>query len=387
MNEMGSALAIAETPLHLFNLCALSDTPGFASKFSFIDLLVVKQFNPGDSLLNKLRSCGAFRNVVTTEDYYRNFGQYKAIPVTLQRTLAWNRHQQRFGSFLDCIPESQYECIIAGCATVYLMDIHLRFCPNGYTYFYEEGEGSYLGNFVKSVAMDDSEILVSGKTPMRSAFGHLLRLLGGRRALVNARALYLYRPELVEPGVYRDGFELRRIAPLSRRAASLASSVFSDAGCDGVESYGWVYLGNPDGDLSDLDLARVDELSEMIAKSCHPVCFRPHPRSKRQKVPSSMPNVSLDTRGSWESSCLSGFVTNESVLFGYGSTAQANPKRMFDLEPSVVCLHRLLSKNINTDYAERTFEGLVRLYRDKSKVYAPSSLEELSQLLDSLEDK
>ena len=385
--RMRNVLAVAETPLHLFNLCALLDTPGFISEFATPDLAIVREFPLDESLLNRLRVCGAFRSVTVVEHYYLGLMQLKAIPVTLQRMLDWGAHQRRFGSYLDPVPEARYDCILAGCATVYLMDFHRRFCPEGPTYFYEEGEGSYLGNFVKSVAMDDSEILVSGKTPMRSAFGHLLRLVGGRRALVNARALYLYRPELVESGVYRDGFELRHIAPLSRGTASLASSVFPSAGCDVVEPYGWVYLGNPDGDLSDADLARVDELSEMIAKCCHPVCFRPHPRSTKQKVPSGMPNVSLDSRGSWESSCLSGLVTNESVLFGYGSTAQANPKRMFDLEPTVVCLHRLLSKNINTDYAEKTLEGLVRLYRDKSKVYAPCSLEELSQLLDSLEDK
>ena len=86
----------------------------------------------------------------------------------------------------------------------------------------------------------------------------------------------------------------------------------------------------------------------------------------------------------WEVSCADGSVTENSVLFGYGSTAQSNPKKMFGLEPYIVSLHRLLSDSINKRYAEETFKNLKGLYVNKNKVVAPDSTDDLEEIVDRL---
>ena len=86
----------------------------------------------------------------------------------------------------------------------------------------------------------------------------------------------------------------------------------------------------------------------------------------------------------WEIACADGLITEDSVLFGYGSTAQTNPKKMFDLEPYVVSLHKLISRNINTQYAEIAMANLKRIYSCPEKVIAPNNMNELLGVIEEL---
>lgn len=384
MDDKTRILAAAETPLHLLNLIALLSGEYEKMRKASVTLAIYNNFGAGEVLANRLRATGLFEHVCIIQPYYREYQQYRAALVSLVHAMSPSLHWKTFKPYLDSIPNEEYQYLLGGVATVFLMDLKRMFVPYGETVFYEEGEGSYLGNFVKSAASNDKEILRESKSRGRGILGELLSMLSRGRLTFNARALYLYRPELVDSDVYQDSVELRSIPRISESAARNVRAVFGDAARDSTPIH-WIFLGNPDTDLPPVDMARVRSHLTLIGGRCDEITYRPHPRSVINSSKGFPPSVRIDPGNTmWEVSCADGSVTENSVLFGYGSTAQSNPKKMFGLEPYIVSLHRLLSDSINKRYAEETFKNLKGLYVNKNKVVAPDSTDDLEEIVDRL---
>lgn len=382
--ETDIVLAAAETPLQLMNLMALlldEESQFFGKK---VNLAIYKGFPISEELLEGIKSTELFNLITVIEPYYRQYQQYKAAAVSLRRAVDASGHWKKFGKYLTSIPVEHYSCLIGGVATVFLMDLKQRFVPDGETYFYEEGEGSYLGNFVKSAASNDRDVLVSSKSMGRRVLGSALSMLSHGTLSYSAHALYLYRPELVEGGIYRSSIELRRISAINKSKAKIISSAFNFNDSQSSEIR-WAFLGNPDTDLSKDDQKRVRDQLVAVGNTCQHILYRPHPRSAVQASEGLPDSIYTDkSLPMWEIACADGLITEDSVLFGYGSTAQTNPKKMFDLEPYVVSLHKLISRNINTQYAEIAMANLKRIYSCPEKVIAPNNMNELLGVIEEL---
>lgn len=143
----------------------------------------------------------------------------------------------------------------------------------------------------------------------------------------------------------------------------------------------WVFLGNPDCDVTESEFKRIQAIVTCVASHCADLLYRPHPRSR--KLPESVAAaVSQDRSESmWEIRCLNGGVDDDTVLFGFGSTAQINPVRMFGLKPTLVFLHNFLNDGIDRTCAERCYSEAKALYGEGDKVFAPASMRELESLL------
>lgn len=81
----------------------------------------------------------------------------------------------------------------------------------------------------------------------------------------NPDSLYLYRPELVDGGIYRPVIELRQISPLSAEPAAVVRRIFGDL-ADTVEAK-WVFLGNPDCDVTESEFKRIQAIVTCVACS------------------------------------------------------------------------------------------------------------------------
>lgn len=375
-------LAAAETPLQLLNLIALLSGKGEEQQKASVVLAIYNNFGADEALANRLQATGLFEHICIIQPYYRDYQQYRAALVSLIHAIAPSLHWKRFKTYLNSIPNKEYRYLLGGVATVFLMDLKRMFVPYGETIFYEEGEGSYLGNFVKSAASNDKEILRESKSTGRGVLGELLSKLSRGRLTFNVRALYLYRPELVKTDVYQNSVKLRPLPRISESAAKRIRTVFGDTVQDSAPIR-WIFLGNPDMDLPPADRARVKSHLILIGNRCDDILYRPHPRSVLSSSEGLPSSVRIDQgKTMWEISCADGSVTANSVLFGYGSTAQSNPKKMFGIEPYVVSLHRLLSESINKRYAEESFKNLKGLYINKDKVIAPDSTDDLEEIVD-----
>ena len=345
-----------------------------------VNLVIYRGFQISESLLSELKKANLFRNITLIDPYYRDYQQYKAAFVSLEHAISPKRHWIRFGRYLSEIPKEQYDILLAGVATVFLMDLKIRFVTEGCTIFYEEGEGSYLGNFVKSAASNDSEILIRSKTKLRGLLGKALSLASGGKMTFDAREIYLYRPELVSYNTYRKDIRIRRIDPITGDKAHAITVIFR-RDQPYSRTTNWIFLGNPDLDLSEKDRTLVRKHLFDISRASNSLSYRPHPRSVIQEARELPKGVELD-KGDimWEVKCADGEISDKTVLFGYGSTAQSNPKRMFNIEPYIVSLHLLLSDNINRHYAEEMVSNLKKVY-SSDKIFVPKNDKELNSIL------
>ena len=374
-----NTIAVCETPLHLLNVIALLQSFEAERKSSTVDLIVINQFELKGDVRERIESSGLFNSVNVVTPYYSRQSKIGTLLNSMKKGLMTKSYFQAVEKYYRGVPHKTYDCLLAGCATAYAMDVKIQFCPQGKTAFFEEGEGSYLGNFVKSAACFDREILRCSKSPTRSFATTLVDLLSRHKLRFNPDSLYLYRPELVDGGIYRPVIELRQISPLSAEPAAVVRRIFGDL-ADTVEAK-WVFLGNPDCDVTESEFKRIQAIVTCVASHCADLLYRPHPRSRR--LPESVAAaVSQDRSESmWEIRCLNGGVDDDTVLFGFGSTAQINPVRMFGLKPTLVFLHNFLNDGIDRTCAERCYSEAKALYGEGDKVFAPASMRELESLL------
>ena len=344
-----------------------------------------KQFAVSDKFKSIVSQSNLFSSVNYIDAYYSTYNKTQFPFISMERCVAPARHHRKFGHNLDVIPSRIYTHLISGCASIYAMDLKQRFLPDGQTIFYEEGEGSYLGNFVKSAACFDREILMASKSASRRLMSDVLNVVSRGRLRFNAHELRVYKPELVEKGIYRPFVQVMPINPPGSGKNSVFEKTCARSGADCHLS--WVYLDNPDADVSDEQRARLMTVLNCVVDTGHELRYRPHPRGRKDLSSTQRSWVSVDDGSDmWELICLRGEICDDTVLFGYGSTAQTNPVRMFGIKPRLVFLHRLMHEGIDRTYAQRCFENTLRLYGDDSgRIFAPASLAELEDVLVALQ--
>lgn len=129
----------------------------------------------------------------------------------------------------------------------------------------------------------------------------------------------------------------------------------------------------------DVDTNMLDECYQMVVDkfSCNNVICKPHPRSivktkvaVKEYVKTGIP-VEILYAGMPD--------LEERILIGTFSTALFTPKMMFDKEPTIVCLHKMVwpsNKKIPP-----VFEKLSRMYKHQDRLFAPENLSELNTFL------
>ena len=139
-------------------------------------------------------------------------------------------------------------------------------------------------------------------------------------------------------------------------------------------------MGSPDVDRNLAEKSQSRSLLMCIAKEGHGVVYRRHPRSCDGDDGLS-DNIYVESSHClWEALCLHGVINDDSVLFGFGSTAQI---KMFGLCPTLVFLHNFLSDGIDRHYAERTYRQAC-LMCGEDRVFAPKTEKELGNLVSKL---
>lgn len=139
-----------------------------------------------------------------------------------------------------------------------------------------------------------------------------------------------------------------------------------------------VTRGIYDNDL-DVDTKMLDESYQMVVDmfSCNNVVCKPHPRSivktkvaVKEYVKTGIP-VEILYAGMSD--------LEERVLIGTFSTALFTPKMMFDKEPTIVCLYKMVWPS--NQKIPPVFEKLCKMYKHKDRIFAPENLNELNTYL------
>ena len=132
----------------------------------------------------------------------------------------------------------------------------------------------------------------------------------------------------------------------------------------------------------DVDTNMLDESYQMVIDkfSSNNVVCKPHPRSVvktkvavKEYVKTGIP-VEILYAGMFD--------LEERVLIGTFSTALFTPKMMFDKEPTIVCLHKMVWPS--NQKIPPVFEKLSKMYKHKDRIFAPENLNELSSYLSKI---
>ena len=106
--------------------------------------------------------------------------------------------------------------------------------------------------------------------------------------------------------------------------------------------------------------------------------IKPHPRQKNSTLSNSGIKVCHNNTLPWEIVCLNNDLSNK-VQITIFSQACISPKLIFDQEPTVIFLYKLLP--VGYDYLGAGLlefaDSIGALYRDKDKYFIPESFEEL----------
>lgn len=114
---------------------------------------------------------------------------------------------------------------------------------------------------------------------------------------------------------------------------------------------------------------------------------RIHPRQKTSDYDSFYVD---QINNMWELECLEQLKGNN-VLISVYSTAQVFPKLLFDKEPYVIFLYKLMFDNVSDNMyckdADSLISSLTNAYKHKNRIYVPTTFEELIIILNSLKDE
>ena len=110
------------------------------------------------------------------------------------------------------------------------------------------------------------------------------------------------------------------------------------------------------------------------------IIFKFHPRDK--DIDSSLPHIE-NTSVPFECFCYFNDFSDKVLISNY-STAVITPKIFYDQEPTIVFLYKIMSDYLIINVDTTIVDALKAIYRDKSKIIIPESIEELAALLEGL---
>lgn len=358
------ALFFADTPLQVFNACMLASQ--LANDFDS-DIVLINQFKGAKGVAKRLSQLGLFSSV---------FNQEPLLFVTANER-RFKTAAIHFGaSFLnlDYLKLTKYDFLFLACPTPTSNEVLL--CLRAVnrslkTALYEDGTGSYNGNILRGVNyIDQLPVDCVANTARADLQVRLFRALGKGKTIYKPEAIYLYRPDAVAP---KYQFPVHRLL-CSSACAELLKTVFV---CD------LTVLMNSDAVIldsvrrkgeEDAGAATIDSLLAVLPSACENISFKLHPRTLN--MPQTAKGLTL-LNGFWELQCAECDIENK-TLVSVASSAMTAPVMMFGKEPFLIYLFEMLPSNDEPRKAlyRSIYKSAKALYRDKSKVIAPKTIEE-----------
>lgn len=146
--------------------------------------------------------------------------------------------------------------------------------------------------------------------------------------------------------------------------------------------------GNYEGSKEDIE--EVHKLLDIVGKVIDKkqVYVKKHPRRELKIYEESGWEVfPLSLEVPYEVSLLNSEKVEEQVLMADFSASLTMPKQLFDLEPTVIFLYKLINIAFTSEkqvQLDRVVNDLKEMYRKKERVFVPETLEELGEFLNEI---
>lgn len=337
------------------------------------DLYIDPQFTGADVFAKRIRDKKIFENVVVIGSE-RIYKKYMTAGPGLRNHLQIANTYLHVGDIAKSIllDNVQYSNMFLSSKAYLPRMVQLYYIKQKVdfqTFYFDDGAGSYENNRAYRISKSDE---------------FLRLLLFGRRATKTNYIKYLFSPEIY--------FELNSG---SENAYSIMRAWDNQYGEDLFnEIFGIikkpeirervVILDQPKEEIfSSSGIRTVDTIYSELVQSFgyENVIVKKHPRSSDK----DFQNIKyFQSQGlPFELYCMN-IDMNEKIIVAHSSTAVATPKILFDQEPIIIVLSKIIEpitgeKNLFVNY----FEAVKKTYRNKDKVIIPNNMDELFRTLES----
>lgn len=341
------------------------------------DIFVINQFAGCSILVNNLRKSKIFKRVIQVENMTTE--SRKKVKEFIDRNFLYSFKGSRIVS--DCVYDQVYFAALD--MTVYMLMKYMKKCNfNLKICRMEDGSGDYIADsFIFSSVAD---------TWFHKIFGGDVFLTGSEAELIRENT-YLYEPELVVDDADRrkctkklqNNFtdkdflkKVNEIFGIQKEDIPSTKILFFDEAAN-----------SPIEDM-DENLKEIVQLLNSIFGQ-EKVAIKQHPRRKENIYFSNIVwghgNVPAEIYFANMQDSLS-----QKILISPFSTANFTPKIIFNAEPYIILLHRILHERQcffteeDLSICEKIVKRLDDLYYTKGKIYVPENMTQLKKIVQRL---
>ena len=213
------------------------------------------------------------------------------------------------------------------------------------------------------------------------------RFFFGGNPFKNLQRAYIYRPDFMEKS--GENIELKKLPFIdknNKEIVQIFNNVFEYENKDSVEWSQKVFYFDQPFLVQSIN-ANVLKLVDFISTKLAPkfqLNIKLHPRTNKNIFENKV-NV-MQTRLPFEFVVMNNEVKDK-ILISVFSSACLNPKIMFDEEPYVILLYKIIDLPRLWNLNERNFNLAYKVkesYKAKNKFFIPETFEELSEIIDFL---
>lgn len=239
-------------------------------------------------------------------------------------------------------------------------------------HYYDDGIGSYY----------------NGQIYRLSGFDYYARrFLLGKRAANIKYDVYLYSPDLFEKLLPNVLIDVHKILPIQRNAEDMKTieRIYS------INSYNIirqkiVFLDTVHAEMSypmghEEVMREMNEIIEKLGREN--VIVKPHPRDIKKRFDCEyyeQPSLPMEVL------CMHQDFSNK-VLLSFFSTSLITPKMLYDQEPVLIMLYKVLGSTINIELKDKLCESMASIYKEKNRIYVPETKNELIDIIEALNPK
>lgn len=328
------------------------------------DIYITQSFNDSELYVDAIKKQNIFREVrflsyKTFVKYFNRSGRFAAKAQAVRNYLS---PRQVVESFIA--KDTFYNKIYAANRDIigrYVQFYHFQNKVNAEFIRFEEGNSTYIGDQLRE------------KKPEKL----LRRLLYGKKAVI-PNTMYVYSPELFCRMRNDDGRFIKKIV-ISDNALETIKKVFNHSKMIPVNSA--ILIDTNKIIFSSDEKERILKIFDTIKQNLDlELFYKPHPRDNRIDFDL---NKTLSYQIPFEVTCLDSNM-NSAVLISYLSTCVSSPKIIFDKEPFVLLLYKLVNSSLDTKPLDRFYDALRKTYVHADRILIPNDIHELMLSIDKI---
>lgn len=363
-------LLICGTPFQTFNTLNIV----YSSKGKSFDICIFDRFNLAREYTEKIRTLPNINKCVFIADYNKDYiagYQLKGFIKNLHSVYVYLHPKKSLKNFFTDLLEweyftskDRYDLIMAPTPSFFLQCIE-KLNQGASLDYYEDGLGSYLGDFNKESASIE-----------RKLFSKIFKV--GYNVLP-VRTLYVYNPSICKSTVAKT---IKQLPIVSISFLNKVGFLFEKSSYKNTVHYIW---------FTQITLTGTDKDTLKILKEIsQDVMIRMHPKDRNIGFYKEYGFDIDDGSNLWEYIIGKTDIEN-TVLISASSTAMMTPKLLYDKEPYIIFTYKLygIIDGVITDVDIIKIDYVIRqirnLYRKKNRVLVPSSIEELRDMIKELE--